>query len=214
MEQECIQELKENTRTDCDFKKLVQQWNKAIVDSMRKKDYSVKFFSGVCQYLSLYAELYGLDGSKFTNAASAYSFAHHKKMRVDAGISLEICDRILVEATEEAERVLKRIQLNGFKLIDEPRITSPSPSIKPEYRELMEWVTENLTGKQRRVMEMVIEGDGSCPLEELAADRLVIWAEPYDDSWNSICRVLNTKLKRAGWRLYRQDNKACLSKLG
>ena len=96
---------------------------------------------------------------------------------------------------------------------------SPDEHVDPdehsEFSELLNWVAANLKGKQRRVMELVIDGGGKCPLSDIAIDPTVSWEMPYDNSFNGIRIAVNLKLKKAseGWRLERNDNKARLLKI-
>jgi hypothetical protein len=90
-------------------------------------------------------------------------------------------------------------------------------AIEPtDHTELISWVSKELKGKQRRVMELVIVAGGEFSLTTIATDAQVHWKPPYDDSFNSIRKVLNSKLKKADlpWRLERNDSKARLSRIG
>jgi hypothetical protein len=82
--------------------------------------------------------------------------------------------------------------------------------------ELLTWVTTELKGKQRRVMELVIAAHGECSLADLAIDKEISWEYPFDNEFNQIRRPLNAKLKRAGktWKLCRHDNKGQLIRIG
>ncbi len=84
------------------------------------------------------------------------------------------------------------------------------------FSDLLNWVKEELKGKQRRVLELVIQADGTFPLADIAVDKQIAWAPPYDNPFNSICKAVNPKLKtaRKPWRLERNDNNARLAKIG
>ncbi|HEY1599471.1 MAG TPA: hypothetical protein VGG64_07710 [Pirellulales bacterium] len=79
---------------------------------------------------------------------------------------------------------------------------------------LSTFVAGHFKGKQRRVVEMLIEGGGRCKLADMAADVLIDWSLPCDNAFNSICKPLNSKLRRHSYRIIRQDNEARLSELG
>ena len=102
---------------------------------------------------------------------------------------------------------------DAAELLDEHEDDLNEPS---EFSELLSWVASNLKGKQRRVMELVIDGRGECPLSDIAFDAAISWESPYDNSFNGIRRAVNLKLNKAsvGWRLERNDNKARLLKIG
>lgn len=79
-----------------------------------------------------------------------------------------------------------------------------------DYAVLSKWVADNLKGKQRRVMELLIEHNGRLPIVDLATDSGVGWTAPYDEAWNSIRSKLNAKLHKIGWRTSRHSNEARL----
>jgi hypothetical protein len=78
------------------------------------------------------------------------------------------------------------------------------------------WAKEDLKGKQRRIIELLIEENGEMLLADLAIDSQVSWHDPYSDQWNSIRRQLNLKLtaKRLPWRLNTKSKHATLTKIG
>src|SRR5262249_32868433 len=52
------------------------------------------------------------------------------------------------------------------------------------YASLLQFAGERLKGIQRRVLELVCEGDGQCRLADLAADPQIKWHAPYDNQFN------------------------------
>lgn len=92
----------------------------------------------------------------------------------------------------------------------------PGNTIPREYAELRVWAMRELKGKQRRVIEMLIESDGITSISELAKDVAIDWEPPYVNSWNSIRQVLNKKLEKRDdqWRLGTHSNNATLSQNG
>ena len=83
-----------------------------------------------------------------------------------------------------------------------------------ELATLRTWVGDNLKGKQRRVMKLLIEKDGKHPIADLGTDGVISWQAPWESAWNSMQTTLNGKLKPVGWRVERQSNEARLLKLG
>jgi hypothetical protein len=69
-----------------------------------------------------------------------------------------------------------------------------------------------LKGIERRVIELVCEGGGACKLSDIALDPAICWNAPWDDTFNSARKRINTKIKSAAlpWRLRRQSNEARL----
>lgn len=96
------------------------------------------------------------------------------------------------------------------------RTATTADETAAELSTLKHWVTTELKGKQRRVMELIVEGGGQCPLSEIAIDVQVSWEPPYDDAFNGIRKAVNSKLKKAGstWRLERNDNRGRLARVG
>jgi len=81
-----------------------------------------------------------------------------------------------------------------------------------DYAELTTWAAKNLKGKQRQVVEELAGNKGKLSLADLALK--VDWGTPYTDSFNSIKKVLNEKLKKEGWQLHRHDSEARLARIG
>ncbi len=79
---------------------------------------------------------------------------------------------------------------------------------------LRNWVADNLKGKQRRVVELLIDNNSKYPLADLANDSQISWQVPYENAWNSMRSALIGKLKQQGYRIERQDNEARLVALG
>jgi hypothetical protein len=102
------------------------------------------------------------------------------------------------------------------KAILPPKLSSAIPSGQDQqFATLNEWARENLKGKQLRVLEMVVAGNGTRKIEEIAADGQIGWDEPYDPLWNSARQALNGKLKRLKpkWVLNTRNGSALLTKI-
>jgi hypothetical protein len=78
------------------------------------------------------------------------------------------------------------------------------------YADLRSYATNELTGKEQRVIELLCEQAGQLPLADLAVDPTIQWSRPWDNSWDSLKRRLNIKLRRERlpYRLVRQKGKA------
>ena len=102
----------------------------------------------------------------------------------------------------------------GYMVAEPPdRGTTPPAEWKTALAGLQAWAAKELKGKQRRVVELAIENGGECALSDLAIDSTIDWKTPCDDAFNSIRRALNKKLRKQGWHLGRNDNKARLAKV-
>lgn len=55
--------------------------------------------------------------------------------------------------------------------------------------------TGKLKGAQRRVVELLVEANGTCPIADIATDKAVGWVSPYKASVDSLRRELNDKLR-------------------
>ncbi len=84
--------------------------------------------------------------------------------------------------------------------------------IKAEYRELARWAMDDLKGKQRRAVELLIEHNGRIAISDLATDPAIDWQKPFDDAFNSLKQALKEKLSKLGWRIFRQSNEARLDR--
>ncbi|NLS96597.1 MAG: hypothetical protein GXX96_31050 [Planctomycetaceae bacterium] len=80
--------------------------------------------------------------------------------------------------------------------------------------ELRNWAQRQLKGKQRRVLELTIESGGECAISDLAIDPAIEWDTPCDEPFNSIRKAVNSKLKKIGWKLERNNNRARLARAG
>lgn len=89
--------------------------------------------------------------------------------------------------------------------------TEADPRVDPKYAALLEWADKSLATKQRRVLELLCEHDGRYPLADMAADEIISWGHPWDNSWNSMRRELNAKLRKHNWRVHRQSSRAVLN---
>ena len=114
---------------------------------------------------------------------------------------------------KEGQRIVwMRLAVSEKRFLETPDVDSDGCTPNDT---LTEWVTSELKGKQRRVLELVIANGGSLPLADLAVDTQISWEAPFDDSFNSIRKVLNQKMKKSklSWRLDRHDNSARLSEI-
>jgi len=118
----------------------------------------------------------------------------------------------LADAAHGIRRIAKVIpDAEGFGHVDRDDLR-----ISGDYKKLMQWATEELKGKQRKVIELVVDSGGEKPISEIASDAAISWCVPYANAWNSIRKALNKKLKKAPerWRLSSRDSNATLSKIG
>jgi hypothetical protein len=81
------------------------------------------------------------------------------------------------------------------------------------WQDLREFAASHLRGVERRVVELVINGNGTCRINVIASDGAVGWENP-GDNFNSTKSRLNPKLKKIGYTLYRHDNEARLKCIG
>ncbi len=79
--------------------------------------------------------------------------------------------------------------------------------------DLLGLVRQSMKGKQRRVVELVIEAGGNCELSRIALDAEIDWKAPYEDAWESCRQAVNKKLKPYGYKLERHANSAKLHPL-
>jgi hypothetical protein len=98
---------------------------------------------------------------------------------------------------------------------DRPEGAPPAPAAEcpSRWAELLRWAQEQLSGKERRVLELLCCHDGEVPLEDLATDPRIGWEDPLSGGWNQLRLRVNEKLKRARlpWKLERRDNRARLA---
>jgi hypothetical protein len=82
-----------------------------------------------------------------------------------------------------------------------------------EAQRLRAWAETELKGIERRVIELLVDGNGKYRLADMAVDQQINWSPPYDDAWNSVRRRLNRKLTSAElpYSLRRSDGVAVLS---
>jgi hypothetical protein len=84
---------------------------------------------------------------------------------------------------------------------------------------LRNYVREQLKGKERRVVELLCEHSGVCPIEDLARDPVIDWDRPCDNVFNQAQIRINKKLHQAvpvlrcTWKLSRKGNRAQLKRL-
>ena len=113
--------------------------------------------------------------------------------------SLELCGRLLSTAITEVSAS------NPGNYSDTKRFDT-----------IRKWATENLKGKQRRLIELLVADEGKSEISSLATDPQIDWPEPWQNSWNSIRRAVNDKLRVGvpGWKISTHDKVAVLSKIG
>jgi hypothetical protein len=105
----------------------------------------------------------------------------------------------------------KETQITG----DKPNST-PHNALINEHGKVLDWASRNLKGKQRRVLELAIEGGGQISIADIAMDAQISWHAPFGDSFNGIRKAVNQKLRSAGlpFVLERHDNNARLARKG
>ncbi len=89
-----------------------------------------------------------------------------------------------------------------------------SAAAADEFRVLMEFAATRLKGIERRVIELVCERGGVCPIADLACDRAIEWGSPHDNAWKSTQKRINLKLRKQGWKLARHGNAAIFQPIG
>ena len=82
------------------------------------------------------------------------------------------------------------------------------------FHELRQFAADNFKGIERRIVELICEHAGACPLPDLATDPAIKWVTPWDDAFNSAKKRINAKLKKPQWKIYRHDRKAKVKFLG
>ena len=82
------------------------------------------------------------------------------------------------------------------------------------FHELRQFAADNFKGIERRIVELICEHAGACPLPDLATDPAIKWVTPWDDAFNSAKKRINAKLKKTQWKIYRHDRKAKVKFLG
>ena len=73
------------------------------------------------------------------------------------------------------------------------------------YRELAEWAAEELKGKQRRVVDLLVGNNGMMPIPDLK-----LACEWEGDEFGRCKQHVNNKLHKIGWIVERHDNEARL----
>jgi hypothetical protein len=88
-----------------------------------------------------------------------------------------------------------------------PRKTDAPPG---PFADLRAFARDRLKFAAQRIVELVCDGDGECPLADLAADLRIGWEPPYDNAFNKAARRINEKLRLAGlpYWLHRSGNAA------
>ena len=76
------------------------------------------------------------------------------------------------------------------------------------YQQLAKWAADKLKGKQRRTVELLAENNGRIEMKDLATDPAIDWKAPFDNQFNSLAKAVNPKLRKIGWRIFRQSNEA------
>jgi hypothetical protein len=83
-----------------------------------------------------------------------------------------------------------------------------------QFQALLDFAKNNLKGIERRLVELVCEHGGECPIADVAADPAIGWSEPYDNPLNKTFGRINRKVRNAGlaWEFYRYNNAAKVKK--
>jgi hypothetical protein len=66
----------------------------------------------------------------------------------------------------------------------------------PPFHDLLNWVKEELKGKELAVVELVCESRGRLALAQLAKNNRIKWNLPCDNTYNNIQNKVNKKLRR------------------
>lgn len=69
--------------------------------------------------------------------------------------------------------------------------------------ELKAFAAAKMKGNGRRIVELVCDGDGRCPIADVALE--VDWEYPHKDSCKGALRRINKKLKSTPWKLRQHD---------
>jgi hypothetical protein len=131
-----------------------------------------------------------------------------KAQRMQLGAStkeaITACRRWSNALRDEIERDKRALQATTAALakLCEENGTPPAGSL-PALRQL---AAKKLKGDERLIVERVCDGNGVCPLKELAM--CIPWNSPYDGAFNSARQRINAKLKKDGWQIYRRDGAA------
>lgn len=129
------------------------------------------------------------------------------------------CEPVIVEFRaafdELQDAIITAAQVANSSL---PKLTVPIVEAAPTmYDELGKWARINLKGKQLRVVELLIEYEGECKVDVMAADTTIDWGVRGRDAgelFRSIQSALNKKLGKARlyWRIERRNGMAMLIK--
>jgi hypothetical protein len=86
-------------------------------------------------------------------------------------------------------------------------------AIRDEFRPPWQFADKHMKGIEQRIVQLVCERNGACPLADLAIDPAIEWDMPCDGVFNTTSRRINLKLKKLGWKLYRGQNAAKFAKI-
>jgi len=85
-----------------------------------------------------------------------------------------------------------------------------------ETRELFEFAREKLKGKQRRLVELLIENGGVVPIKDIATDPQIDWPRDdygrYDSLYGSLQKAVNPKIRHIGWKIDRKESRSLLER--
>jgi ribosomal protein L22 len=110
--------------------------------------------------------------------------------------------------SEAERRSLKKIK----ELLEqsESNARSRGELSQDDFRVLSEFAEKSLKGITRRMVELICEHAGACPLATLAVDPAIMWPPPYNLAFESRRRAINEKLISAKlpYEIRRRNNKA------
>lgn len=96
----------------------------------------------------------------------------------------------------KAQKVAEALQRSGNATTREAPSTATSAkteAAKPEWLVTVSKLVPTLKGKQRRVVELLITGDGEYPIADLASDDAIKWKAPYKNAVEGMVKALNRK---------------------
>lgn len=107
-------------------------------------------------------------------------------------------------------------------IIDKPALNAEKPLRKrthvPIVAKKLGWLASieklakklRLKGKQRRVVELIIEVGGKCLIVNLASDDAIGWKVPYKNAVDGITKALNAKFGQHGFLFDKFDGSLCV----
>jgi hypothetical protein len=90
-------------------------------------------------------------------------------------------------------------------------VGSQAPRPDP-YQQQRDFATAHLSAKERRIIELVCDHAGICPITDLAKDPAIAWQKPWDDAYASAQGRINRKCRKLKqlWTIQRRGNAATI----